>query len=149
MPTAPPTQVIVHRIELQKTERQYLEEYMEQRKISLWTTPISNAAGPIGIGLGIAGAGWLIIKGWAAVQQALLGPIEDASNAIGGVFAPKADDDPNRTTLNKVKDWSIIDFTDILQLFPEDSRLNQAGDVGEKASDWVWDTIFGLGSSKE
>jgi len=149
MPSAKPTQVIVHRIELQTSERKYLEEYMAQRRISTWAAPLASAAGPIGIGLGLATAGWLVIKGWAAVQQALIGPLEDAQDAIGDAFAPRKDTGSGeRNTANKVRDWTVLDLSDILQLFPEDSRANQAGDVLERGSDYIFDTILGLGSSK-
>ena len=77
MPTAPPTQVIVHRIELQKTERQYLEKYIEdQQKIKLAETGISAVVPLLQVGA-VAGVAWLGIKLWGEIQALLNGPFED------------------------------------------------------------------------
>jgi hypothetical protein len=77
MPTAPPTQVIVHRIELQKTERQYLEKYIEdQQKIKLVSTGISAVVPLLQVGA-VAGVAWLGIKLWGEIQALLNGPLED------------------------------------------------------------------------
>lgn len=146
MPQAKPTQVIVHRVELQTSERRMLEEYLEAQSTNAYINSAIRASGPIAIGLGIAGGAWLGVKAWAGVQAALLGPIEDAKEDIAGLFAPRTDDE-NRSTPNKVRDWSIIDLTDILQLAPEGSPARKAGDFGERASDAAIDgllSLFGL-----
>jgi len=146
MPQAKPTQVIVHRVELQTSERRMLEEYLEAQSTNAYINSAIRASGPIAIGLGIAGGAWLGVKAWAGVQAALLGPIEDAKEDIAGLFAPRTDDE-NRSTPNKVRDWSIIDLTDILQLAPEGSPARKAGDFGERTSDAAIDgllSLFGL-----
>ena len=77
MPTALPTQVIVHRIELQKTERQYLEKYLEdQNKISIARTASSAVVPLIQVGA-VAGVAWLGLKLWGEIQALLNGPLED------------------------------------------------------------------------
>jgi len=146
MPQAKPTQVVVHRIELQTSERKMLDEYLQNKATNDYINSAIKAAGPVAIGAGIAGGVWLGVKAWAGVQAALLGPLEDAKQEIEGLFAPRSSDE-DRSTVNKVKDWSLIDLTDILQLAPEGSPARKAGDFGERAGDAVSDgilSIFGL-----
>lgn len=88
MPTAKPTQVIVHRIELQTSERKMLDEYLENKATTDYINSAIKATGPIAVGAGIAGGIWLGVKAWAGVQAALLGPVEDAKEYIEGLFAP-------------------------------------------------------------
>ena len=77
MPTALPTQVIVHRIELQKTERQYLEKYLEdQQKIKIVSTASAVVVPLIQVGA-VAGVAWLGLKLWGEIQALLNGPFED------------------------------------------------------------------------
>ena len=145
MPQSKPTQVIVHRMEMQTSERRMIESYLESQATTSYINSAIKATGPFAIGAGIAGGIWLGVKAWAGVQAALLGPIEDAKQEIEGLFAPRTDD--NRTTPNKVKDWVVLDLTDILQLAPEGSAARKAGDFGERAGDAVLDgllSIFGI-----
>lgn len=87
MPTAQPTQVIVHRIELQKSERQYLEKYLdEQTKFKLANSITSGVKPVLLAGVGF-GAVWLSLKVYTEIQAALNGPIEDVKNGIVGIFA--------------------------------------------------------------
>ena len=82
---------------------------------------------------------------WAGIQAALVGPIEQAQESIGNLFIPiTPEEKENRTTTNTVRDWTMFDLTDLLQLAPEGSTARQAGDFGERATDWVWDTLFGV-----
>ena len=115
MPQAKPTQVIVHRIELQQSERKQLEEFLEAKgKVDI-ANAASKFVGPAMIAGSVIGGVWVGSKVWAAVQAALLGPIEQAQENI-----------------------------DLLQLAPEGSTARQAGDFGDRATDYVWDTLFGL-----
>jgi hypothetical protein len=123
-----------------------LEEYLESQANTSYINSAIKATGPLAIGAGIAGGIWLGVKAWAGVQAALLGPIEDAKEEIAGLFAPRTDDE-NRTTPNKVKDWVVLDLSDLLQLAPEGSAARKAGDFGERAGDAVIDgilSIFGI-----
>jgi len=87
MPTAPPTQVIVHRIELQKTERQYLEKYIEdQQKIKIVTTASAAVVPLLQVGA-VAGVAWLGLKLWAEVQALLNGPLEDIAGGMVSVVS--------------------------------------------------------------
>jgi len=88
MPQAKPTQVIVHRVELQTSERRMLEEYLEAQSTNAYINSAIRATGPIAIGAGIAGGIWLGVKAWAGVQAALLGPVEGAKQYIEELFAP-------------------------------------------------------------
>ncbi len=88
MPQAKPTQVIVHRIELQSTERKLLDEYLQAQATQGYINSAIKATGPVAIGAGIAGGIWLGVKAWAGVQAALLGPVEEAKQYVEGLFAP-------------------------------------------------------------
>ena len=74
MPTAKPTQIIVHRIELQSSERKYLEEYLtrQQDPKNIAIRMVENNLGLIAL----AGAGGLAIhygaKVWSDIQEALM-----------------------------------------------------------------------------
>lgn len=82
MPTAQPTQVIVHRIELQKTERQYLEKYLEENNKLKIALAASSAVVPV-IQVGaVVGLGWVALKVWAEIQEALNGPLAELPNAM-------------------------------------------------------------------
>lgn len=82
MPTAQPTQVIVHRIELQKTERQYLEKYLEDsNKLRIASTASSALIPVIQVGA-VVGLGWITLKVWAEIQEALNGPLAELPNAM-------------------------------------------------------------------
>lgn len=71
MPSAKPTQVIVHRIELQNTERSLLKEYVEIQQNQKWVEVGSKAVGPVLIATGIVGASYVGIRGYQALQAAL------------------------------------------------------------------------------
>tara|TARA_R110000751_G_scaffold91215_1_gene178716 strand:+ start:506 stop:943 length:438 start_codon:yes stop_codon:yes gene_type:complete len=81
MPTAKPTQIIVHRIELQSTERKYLEEYIKNQSgtspVKIADTLLKNA-GTISIAVAVGGVGYLGYRAYMAVQESLmsLNPVE-------------------------------------------------------------------------
>ena len=56
MPQAKPTQVIVHRVELQQSERQMLKEFVEERQKQQWIATAGNAVQPVLIAGGAVGA---------------------------------------------------------------------------------------------
>jgi hypothetical protein len=62
MPKAKPTQVIVHRIELQEKEREYLEQVVAGQTVK-------NIVVPVAIAGGIAGAGYLGYKALNAAYE--------------------------------------------------------------------------------
>jgi len=71
MPQAKPTQVIVHRIELQQSERQMLKEYVEQHERRKWIQTTGGAVQPLIIAGGAVGAGYVVIRGYQALTAAL------------------------------------------------------------------------------
>lgn len=71
MPQAKPTQVIVHRIELQSTERSMLKEYVETQKDLLVINTALKALQPTVIAVGAIGATYVGIRGYQALQAAL------------------------------------------------------------------------------
>lgn len=147
MPQSKPTQVIVHRIELQTTERKLLDDYLQAQETKSYIEAGIKAAGAAAVGGGIAAGAWLVIKGWAGVQAALLEPIEDAAEAIGGLFAPVSNEEEEaRSTPNKVKDWTPYGAqVNLLQsILPEGSAARQYVDAGERLSDDFVDGFFGL-----
>lgn len=87
MPTAKPTQIIVHRLELQATERKFLEEYIESRKNPKVTTgdiqqALLKNSGTIFFtvvaGSVVGALGYYGYKAYLDVQEALmsLNPVE-------------------------------------------------------------------------
>ena len=69
MPTSKPTQTIVHRIELQKTERAFLEEYIQKRQEGQIISAIGQAAGPIGIGVALYFGVRMAMSTWTLLKQ--------------------------------------------------------------------------------
>lgn len=104
MPQAKPTQVVVHRIELQTSERRMLEEYLESKATNEYINSAIKASGQIAVGAGIAGGIWLGVKAWAGVQAALLGPIEDAREYVEDLFAPYDEERDGTGGLDDVRD---------------------------------------------
>tara|TARA_R110002096_G_C14642964_1_gene725702 strand:+ start:322 stop:801 length:480 start_codon:yes stop_codon:yes gene_type:complete len=88
MPTAKPTQTIVHRIELQKTERAFLEEYVKSRRETAVISALGQASGPILMAVGVAATGWLAVQAWIQINDALSGPIEDAKEILEAAKSP-------------------------------------------------------------
>ena len=124
MPQAKPTQVIVHRIELQQSERRQLEEFLEAKEKVDIANAASKFVGPAMIAGSVIGGVWIGAKVWAGIQAALVGPIEQAQESIGNLFIPiTPEEKENRTTTNTVRDWTMFDLTDLLQLAPEGDRL--------------------------
>lgn len=163
MPQAKPTQVIVHRFELQTSERKYLEEIIEKQNQASIIRSVSNAAGPLTTALVVGVVGWAGIKAWATVQAALVGPIERAEQTINELFEPR-DNRTKReiiqsgelnlsengnifteTILNPtVRDWAILDFGDLLSLAPEGSTAQKTGEFLENTRDTVQEGILGI-----
>ncbi len=71
MPQAKPTQVIVHRIELQQSERQMLKEYVDEAQKQQWVKTAGGAVQPVLLAGGAIGAGYVVIRGYQALQAAL------------------------------------------------------------------------------
>lgn len=71
MPQAKPTQVIVHRIELQQSERQMLKEFVEERQKQQWISTAGSAVQPVIIGTAAMGAAYIGIRGYQALVAAL------------------------------------------------------------------------------
>ena len=82
MPTSKPTQTIVHRIELQKTERAFLEEYIQKRQEGQIISAIGQAAGPIGIGVALYFGARMAMSAWTGIEAALNGVKEDIHSAL-------------------------------------------------------------------
>ena len=156
MPQAKPTQVVVHRIELQTSERRMLEEYLENRTTNQYINSAIKATGPIAIGAGIAGGIWLGVKAWAGVQAALLGPVEEAKAYVEGLFAPYDEERDSAGGLSDVADDLSDSGNSYTEVFKNDtvrdwvfsptiSRLfpkNKAARVYDRAFDDLFTKIF-------
>ena len=168
MPQAKPTQVIVHRIELQQSERAQLKEYLETRKNIDISNTVSKYVGPLAIGGALVGSVWIGAKVWANIQAALLGPIEDAKNYIEGLYAPKdtsiggrdyvGDISEVRENLSEsgdiftetvrnptVRDWvltpTISRFVDAVT--SDDSKTGKLNTAFDRAVEDFFDGVFG------
>jgi|TARA_R110001592_G_scaffold187263_1_gene431986 hypothetical protein len=73
MPVSAPTQVIVHRIELQKTERTFLEDYLQQKNYTSIADSAAKLAGPAAVGVGLYFATKLAIKAWVEMTGLIRG----------------------------------------------------------------------------
>ena len=83
MPTSLPTQVIVHRIELQKTERTFLEDYLQQKNYTAIADSAAKLAGPAAVGVGLYFATKLAIKAWVEMTGLIQGgAINDGALAV-------------------------------------------------------------------
>jgi len=71
MPQAKPTQVIVHRIELQQSERSMLKEYVEIQQQQQWVKVAASSIQPVLIAGGVVGASYVGIRGYQALVAAL------------------------------------------------------------------------------
>jgi len=71
MPQAKPTQVIVHRIELQQSERSMLKEYVEVQQQQQWIKLGASVVQPVVIATGVMGAAYVGIRGYQALMAAL------------------------------------------------------------------------------
>jgi hypothetical protein len=71
MPQAKPSKVIVHRIELQQSERQMLKEYVEERQKQQWVKTAGLAVQPVLLAGGAIAATYVGIRGYQALQAAL------------------------------------------------------------------------------
>jgi len=63
MPTAKPTQVIVHRIELQKTEREILEGYATAQGVGSLLSGVGNLLNPFSTAIAALVAAWIAKEG--------------------------------------------------------------------------------------
>ncbi len=120
MPQAKPTQVIVHRIELQQSERQMLKEYVEASQKMQMLDAAAKGAGPALIGAGIAGAAYLGVLAWRELTTAL--------NAL----------DPS-AALEELNENRLVRAT----LFGE-----WLG-IGKDNAPGLWDEILGIGKNPE
>ena len=120
MPQAKPTQVIVHRIELQQSERQMLKEYVESAQKVQMIQAASVAAGPALIGAGIAGAAYLGVLAWCELTTAL--------NAL----------DPS-AALEELNENRLVRATLFGEFFG----------IGPDNSFGLWDELFGIGKNPE
>ena len=62
MPKSKPSQVIVHRIELQGKERELLEELLASKKVENYASATKNALIPVGVVI-VAGTAYFIADG--------------------------------------------------------------------------------------
>ena len=104
MPQAKPTQVIVHRIELQQSERRQLEEFLDIQKNVNIANSASRFVGPLAIGGAVVGSVWIGAKVWAAVQAALMGPIEEAKEYVETLFDPVDRSEGGRDSQGNLQD---------------------------------------------
>jgi len=131
MPQSKPTQVVVHRIELQTSERRMLDEYLQNKSTTDYINSAIRATGPIAIGAGIAGGLWLGVKAWAGVQAALLGPVEDAKEYVEGLFAPYDAERDGPGGLQDVRD----DLSESGNIFTETLK-------NDTVRDWVFSSTI-------
>lgn len=85
MPKARPSQVIVHRIELQDTERELLEQYLQNNTIQSYADAGKAVAIPVAVG-GVCVVAYLIADGiwdFATAQLERLGAFYDDVEAAG------------------------------------------------------------------
>ena len=104
MPQAKPTQVIVHRIELQQSERKQLEEFLDIQKSVNIANSASRFVAPLAIGGAVVGSVWIGAKVWAAVQAALMGPIEEAKEYVETLFDPVDRSEGGRDSQGNLQD---------------------------------------------
>tara|TARA_R110000851_G_C13076960_1_gene565427 strand:- start:952 stop:1452 length:501 start_codon:yes stop_codon:yes gene_type:complete len=71
MPQAKPTQVIVHRIELQSSERTILKDYVEFQQSKAQIELALKAVQPTVVALGVVGATYVGVRGYQALVAAL------------------------------------------------------------------------------
>jgi len=86
MPQAKPSQVIVHRIELQQSERQMLKEYVEVQQQQQWVKVAASSIQPVLIAGGVVGAAYVGIRGYQALAAAL--NAFDPQTALEELLAP-------------------------------------------------------------
>ena len=85
MPQAKPTQVIVHRIEMQQSERALLTDYLENKTKQQWVNAGANAFKPLAITGASIYLGYLGVNAYAAIERALLSidPLAAIDEAFG------------------------------------------------------------------
>lgn len=163
LPQAKPTQVVVHRIEFQTKEREListaLEDYKEQQLIN----SAIKAAPMVAVAGGLVYGAWIVSKTWAGITSALNGPLEKVKDEIGEIFEPRDNRTMRQqlqsgdiefsesgniyteTILNpKVRDWAIFDIGDLLNLAPQGTTAQKAGDVLENTRDKGWEYLFNI-----
>lgn len=168
MPQAKPTQVIVHRIELQQSERKQLEQFLEIKKNVDISNSVSRYVTPLAIGGAVVGSVWIGAKVWATIQAALLGPIEEAREYIEELYAPAEKQSGGRDAFGTpaevrenlsengdiftevyrnptTRDWiltpKIVRFVDAIT--DDDSKTGRANRAVDRLVEDFWDSIFG------
>ena len=166
MPQAKPTQVIVHRLELQQSERKYLEEYLESQKNIGIANAASKYVAPALVAGAVVGGVWIGAKVWASVQAALLGPIEEAKQYIEELYSvPKGEHPDDLGTAQDaydnlsesgniftetyrnptVRGWILSPTLGrvIDALTPDDSAIGQSSRAADRVINNFWDEVFG------
>lgn len=168
MPQAKPTQVIVHRFELQQSERKQLEQFLEIKKNVDISNTVSRYVAPLAIGGAVVGSVWIGAKVWATIQAALLGPIEEAKEYVEGLYAPVDKTTGGRDAFGNIsevrenlseegdiftevyrnpttRDWiltpKIVRFVDAFT--GDDTRLGRANTAVDRLVEDFWDSVFG------
>lgn len=72
MPQAKPSQVIVHRIELQQSERQMLKEYVEVQQKQKWIQTAGMVATPLAVTGAVVGSAYIATLAWKEIEEALV-----------------------------------------------------------------------------
>ena len=83
MPTAKPTQVIVHRIELQKTEREILEGAAVAQSAGALLSGIGNLLDPFSKPIAVIFAAWIAKEGIEDVWNWIDGKINEKDRKLG------------------------------------------------------------------
>jgi hypothetical protein len=89
MPQAKPSQVIVHRIELQQSERQMLKEYVEVHQKQQWIQTAGKVAAPLAITGAVVGSAYIATLAWKEIEEALVsldpvGKFQEFSEQVRG-----------------------------------------------------------------
>ena len=83
MPKSKPSQVVVHRIELQDKERELLENHMAVNGVAKVMTALPYGLAALGVGMAAYSAYWFLrtTGGWYADAEAALAKAKDNWNA--------------------------------------------------------------------
>ena len=140
MPQAKPTQVIVHRIELQQTERETLKNYIEVQQKQKWIQTAGQVALPVAVGGAIVGGAYIGTLAWREINEALvaLDPSEkfdEFKQNVTGSWPFKI-----LGGLNELTDAVFLDVNDPLNTGP----VAGGSKAGRAFTRWVFD-LLGIG----